>query len=142
MKNKNIFGFIFLLIGCILLTLTFLFPRMILYGFTYGIAGGMLGCGFLMVLDFRKSNKENDKKNAKIKVNQNDERKIMLREKSGRTTYIICLVGLVIYNTTLFLLDKMGINIEIKFVIFTLSVYVIFEYILGILVFKHFGNKY
>lgn len=69
------------------------------------------------------------------KINLYDERKIMLREKSGRITYVIMLVVLTILN-----LVFTFIGVE-KWIILTLWGVIAFKYICGVTVFYYLAKK-
>jgi len=75
---------------------------------------------------------------ARIKeeqINLKDERKIMLREKSGRITYIIMFVVLTALNIVFTF-----IGVE-KWIIFTLWGVIAFKYICGVAVFYYLAEK-
>ena len=99
------------------------------------IAGGGIGPGLYMIYKyFYWSKPENKPKyEEKLKKEQiilKDERKIMLREKSARITYIILFFLLAILIP---IFTIMNVN---KIVIITLSIIWAFIYICGIVVFR------
>lgn len=99
------------------------------------IAGGGIGPGLYMIYKyFYWSKPENKPKyEEKLKKEQiilKDERKIMLREKSARITYIILFFLLAILIP---IFTIMNVN---KIVIITLSIIWAFIYVCGIVVFR------
>jgi len=104
-----------------------------------------VGCGFIggAIVNFYKyiyrlAPKNKIQYEERLKNEQNnlkDERKIMLREKSGRITYIIMFVVLTILNMVFTL-----IGVE-KWIIITLWVVIAFKYICGVAVFYYLAKK-
>ncbi|MBU3179263.1 hypothetical protein KPL47_23510 [Clostridium estertheticum] len=104
-----------------------------------------MGCGFIgvAIVNFYKYIYRLNPKN-KIKYeeylkneqnNLNDERKIMLREKSGRITYIVMFIVLTILNIVFTF-----IGVE-KWITITLWVVIAFKYICGVAVFYYLAKK-
>ena len=104
-----------------------------------------MGCGFTggAIVEFYKYIYRLNPKNKiqyeeRLKNEQNnlkDERKIMLREKSGRITYIIMFVVLTILNIVF-----MFIGVE-EWIIITLWCVIAFKYICGVAVFYYLAKK-
>lgn len=113
-----------------------------LFGMILGFSGGIFGTTIVLFLLYCKKNEEVRKHEEKIAINRKDERKIMLRDKSGRYAYIISLVLLLVITTFFFILNKMEIRISIDVIISVYSALVIFEYVLGMLIFKYLAHKY
>ena len=108
--------------------------------FLWGMVGGCIVPGIMMISKYiywsRPENKE--KYETKLKneeINRNDERKVMLRDKSGRITYVISLCDLFII-TFVFALLKVD-----AFVIVTLWILLIFMYVCGVVVFNILNKK-
>jgi hypothetical protein len=104
-----------------------------------------IGCGFIggSTVTFYKYFHELNPKNKLLyeehlkneKINLNDERKIMLRDKSGRITYAIMFVVL----TILFIVFTfMGVE---RWIILTLGGVIAFQYICGVVVFYYLAKK-
>ncbi|MBU3182933.1 DUF6442 family protein [Clostridium psychrophilum] len=104
-----------------------------------------IGCGFLggAIVNFYKyiyilnpKNKLQYEEHLKTEQNNlKDERKIMLREKSGRITYIIMFVVLTILNIVFTFIGGD------KWIIITLWVVIAFKYICGVAVFYYLAKK-
>lgn len=101
----------------------------------WGVAGGGIVPGLFMIYKyFYWSKPENkpkyEEKLKKEQINLKDERKIMLREKSARITYIILFFLLAILIP---IFTIMNVN---RIVIITLSIIWAFIYVCGIVVFR------
>ena len=75
-------------------------------------------------------------------IELHDERKEKFRDKSGRYAYLL---GLVVISFSIVLFSVLG-NLEIitnsKLIILYLGGYLIFQYIAGVVIFRHFNNRY
>jgi len=75
-------------------------------------------------------------------IEMNDERKIILRDKSGRYAYIIGLIVSVISIVIFSIMGNLNIIENYKLIIVYLSGFVIFQYLIGILIFNQLSKKY
>ncbi|MFL0197370.1 hypothetical protein ACJDU8_17645 [Clostridium sp. WILCCON 0269] len=147
MKKNNLFvGMTYLLVGIVCLVIALNFESKIgslLFGFAgAGICGGAVilwKCYYWM----KSKNKDRYKE---IIENQNiemhDERKIILRDKSGRYAYII---GMTVISVSIVIFSIIGcFNImeSSKLIVLYLAGFLAFQYITGILIFNHLSNKY
>lgn len=66
----------------------------------------------------------------------------MLRDKSGRYAYIIGMVSLLIITTVFFILRNLGIVFSVDTMISVYSAFVIFEYVLGMVIFSYLEKRY
>jgi hypothetical protein len=87
----------------------------------------------------RKAEYENHVKAQRIDLK--DERKIMLRDKSGRVAYLIGMAVLVVSILVFRVLQALNIYDVGRMFIFFTSVFVIFEYFLGIIIFNIMSKK-
>ena len=125
-----------LLFICGIAFITILPNGSIIFGMGCGFIGGAIVNFYKYVYMLNPKNKiqyEEHLKNEKI--NLNDERKIMLREKSGRITYVIMFVVLIILNIVFTF-----IGIE-KWIILTLWGVIAFKYICGVAVFYYLAKR-
>ena len=75
-------------------------------------------------------------------IELHDERKEKLRDKSGRYAYLL---GLAVTSFFIVLFSILG-NLEVitnyKLIILYLGGYLVFQYIAGVVIFRHLNNKY
>ena len=76
------------------------------------------------------------------KIEQHDELKIKLRDKSGRYAYIFGLVAVSISIVAFSILGQLEIIDNSRMIIFYLGGYLIFQYIIGVVIFNHLLKKY
>ncbi|MBX4260387.1 hypothetical protein KTC96_22730 (plasmid) [Clostridium estertheticum] len=134
--KKNVLGWDLLLFICGI-ALVIISPNSpIIFGMGCGFIGAAIVTLYKYVYRLNPKNKiiyEEHLKNEKI--NLTDERKIMLREKSGRITYIIMFVVLTILNI---IFTFIGVD---KWIINTLWGVIAFKYICGVVVFYYLSKK-
>lgn len=112
-----------------------------------GFAGAGLVSGGLMIYKYfywksPKREKQYEEKIKQEKIELNDELKEKARDKSGSYAYII---GLVITGVSIFifgLLDNLKIIENAKVIVVYLSVFLIFQYIIGIVIYRFLFKKY
>jgi len=109
-------------------------------GLIIGFSSGLVLPGIIQIYKYVHWTKPQNAPiyEAKIKEEQNnlkDERKIMLREKSGRITYIIMFVVLTMLNIVF---TFIGVD---KWIIIALWVVIAFKYICGVAVFYYLAKK-
>ena len=140
--KKNIIGWNLLLFIC---GMIFVLMGLFIKTLAYGSSIFAMGCGFIgasigaIHKNFRWLKSENkpiyEKHLKNEKINLNDERKIMLRQKSGQITYAIMFVVLTILNIVFTF-----IGVE-KWIIFTLWGVIAFKYICGVVIFYYLSKK-
>lgn len=147
MKRSNLHtGLVFLCIGivCLLVALNF---RTKLESLLYGFAGvGICSGAVILWKYYYWSRPENKGKYSEKVENESielhDERKTMLRDKSGRYAYII---GLIVLSASIVIFSIMGSLNEIgnyTLLISYLVGFAIFQYVIGILIFNYLNKKY
>lgn len=125
-----------LLFICGISLITMLPNSSITFGMGCAFIGGAIGNFYKCIYMLNPKNKiQYEERLIKEQNNLKDERKIMLREKSGRITYIIMFVVLVILNIIFMLI---GVD---KRIIITLWAVIAFKYICGVAVFYYLANK-
>ncbi|MBC8059637.1 MAG: hypothetical protein H7Y18_03125 [Clostridiaceae bacterium] len=129
-------GIIFILMGLFIKTLP------------YRAMIGFMGCSFMgssiggfykkyrLLKSKDKINKTRYEEQLKdVEINLNDERKIMLRQKSGQITDTIMSCALIILNIIFIF-----IGVE-KWIIYTLCGVITFKYICGVVIFYYLSKK-
>jgi len=145
-KSHLLSGVLFLLAGitCIIVALVF---DTKLNNLLFGVSGALIVPGIMGTLKyFYWTAPKNKKKYAERLDNESielrDERKEKLRDKSGRYAYLL---GLVIISISIIIFSILGQLEVIKntnLIVIYLGGYFIFQYVVGILIFKHLDNKY
>ena len=141
MKKNTLYIGIAYLVGGILLILFGIFgPQVPFENFIWGMGGSCIGPGIILIYKYLywskpENSSEYEKRIQLEQINRNDERKIMLRDKSGRITYIITLVILLVINIVFSFM-----NVDI-FVLVTLWSLLIFMYVGGIIIFNILSKK-
>ena len=147
MKRGNLFtGLVFLCvgIGCWLIAVTFGTKlESLLYGFAFG---GIINGAVLLWKYYYWSRPQNrGKYQEKVEIENielQDERKSMLRDKSGRYAYI---VGLIVLSVSIVIFSVIGTLTIIEnyiLIISYLTGFSIFQYVIGVLIFNHLNKKH
>jgi hypothetical protein len=139
-KNTLYVGVTYLVVGILLILFGVLGPKVPFENFIWGMGGSCIGPGAVLIYKYLywskpENSSEYEKKLKLEEINRNDERKIMLRDKSGRITYIITLVILLIINIVFSLM-----NVD-RFVLVTLWSLLLFMYVGGIIIFNILSKK-
>lgn len=147
MKKGNLIeGLLFVSGGVILLCIALL-TGSALDSLLIGFAVGAICSGIVMICKYIYWNTEKNKERYQQKIaNENielhDELKSMLRDKSGRYSYTVGLItvsaSIVIFSIS----GKLEIVNNSRMIVLYLSGYLIFQIIIGILIFKHMLKKY
>ncbi|QQK07319.1 hypothetical protein [Miniphocaeibacter halophilus] len=143
-KNNLIVSLIYLILGILILISTLFYTikyESIIFGFAFIGAG--LGGGIRYIYWTRGKNiKKYEERRELREIELEDERKEHLRNISGRYTYIIGLIIIFlsfITSTIVLMLDLIeGIEILWTYLI----IYLIFQYIVGVIIFKRLDKKY
>ncbi|MED1606870.1 hypothetical protein P4U90_16215 [Cytobacillus kochii] len=149
MKKSNLFlGLIYLLLAVICLAMALLLESR-LEGLLFSFAGAGIASGTLIVLRYFYWSADNNKdKYAEKKdiehIELHDERKQKLREQSGRYAYILGLVIVLLMAVIISILGMLGIITNVNYTIITtfLLGYLVFQYIIGVLIYRHLNEKY
>ena len=145
-KNYFFTGIVYLLIG-ILYGIIAGFTDTKLESLLWGLTGGGLGGGSLLLWKYfywtRPNNKDNYAQHLEDEsIELNDERKEAFRNQSGRYAYILGLATICISIIIFSVLDALGIIQHTRILILYLGGYLIFQYVAGILIFRYLNNKY
>lgn len=147
MKRSNLhMGLVYLCIGivCLLIALNF---GTGLGSLLYGFAGAGICSGAVILWKHYYWSRPKNKGKYQEKVeNENielhDERKIILRDKSGRYAYIIGLIVISVSIVIFSILGSLNVIEQSKLIVLYLVGFFIFQYITGILIFNHLNKKY
>lgn len=71
-----------------------------------------------------------------------DERKTILRDKSGRYAYIIGLIVISVSIVIFSIIGSLNIIENSKLIITYLAGFLVFQFIIGILIYNHLNKKY
>jgi hypothetical protein len=145
-KNNFITGLLFLLVGMICLVTALLFETK-LNSLLSGFAGAGISSGIVMLWKYyywiRPENKDKYKeKIEKENVELHDERKEMLRDKSGRYAYILGLIVLSISIVVFSILGSLEIVGDTRLIVLYLGGLLVFQYIIGVIIYKKLSKKY
>lgn len=112
-----------------------------------GFCGVGVGGGIMLLWKYfywtRPQNKSRyEERSEKEKIELNDERKEGFRDKSGRYAYILGLVITVVSIVVFLVLGALEMVANTKIIVGYLSGYLVFQYIVGILIFNYLNKKY
>ncbi len=141
MKKRDVISLgILFLCGAVFVLLS-LFNKELVHGSTIFATGISFMAGAVIAVAKRfywqrpKNKPTYDKCLHDEKINLNDERKVMLRQKSGQISYIIMFYVLTIVNL---IFTFAGVE---KWIILTLWGVILFQYVCGLLVYKNLSAK-
>lgn len=147
MKKSNlVIGILYIFVGIICLTIA-LFTESKLDGLFFGIAGAGIVFGVAMVFRYLywslPKNKEQYQQSLENEnIEQHDELKEKIRDKSGRYAYVL---GLITISISMLVFSALGslkiINNSIVIILY-LGGYLLFQIIAGISIFNHLLKKY
>ncbi len=145
-KGHLIEGILFVLGGAALLCIELLTHSMLgslLVGFAAGgICSGIVMIGKYIYWSAPKNKERYRQKIEDEEIQLHDELKSMLRDKSGRYSYVIGMMTLCISIVAFSILGKFGIIHNPRIIVLYLSGYLIFQIVIGIAIFKHLLKKY
>lgn len=139
-------GIILVLIG-ICFVLAAVFTESAFDGLLWGFAGGALGPGIARIIQyFYWSSPENENRYREIQeqedINLHDELNEKLRDKSGRIAYQIGLLIICISEVVFSILGKAGVITDHKVVVLYLFGLLVFQIVIGNVVFRQLRKKY
>lgn len=146
MKKSNLYiGIIYLLIG-ILFGVIVSFTNTNFDSLLFGLAGGGVGGGSLLLLKYFYWTHPNNQARYKKRIENeaielHDERKEKFRNQSGRYAYILGLIIICISIIIFSVLNTSGIIQHTKILILYLGGYLVFQYIAGIVIFNYLNKK-
>ena len=145
MKRSNIiYGLTCIILSGISLYIAIIFDANKMSGVFYGLTGA-LGVGVIVSIAqyfyWKRHNEKYEEKLEIERIEQQDELKQKLRDKSGRYAYLI---GMSITALSIMAYSLLGIlNImDTEYIVIYLSIYLISQLFIGIIVFHHLLRKY
>lgn len=147
MKKSNLYiGLIYLFIAIVCLVIALSFESR-LEGLLFAFSGAGIGSGAVILWKYYYWTRPENKGRYQEKIeNENielhDERKTILRDKSGRYAYIIGLIVISVSIIIFSIIGKLNIVENSKLIIIYLAGFLAFQYIIGILIFNHLNKKY
>lgn len=147
MKKTYLFsGIIYSVVGLICFAVA-TFTNTRLESLLFGLGGAGFGSGVGLVVRYFYSNspKHRDEYQARVQQEQielRDERKTMLRDKSGRYAYIVGLAITALAIVVFGVLGALDVAVSYRVIVLFLGAFLIFQYIIGIVIFRLLGKKY
>lgn len=144
-KNRLYMGIVYLVFGGVFILLATL-TEFSFEAFIWGLAGASLGPGIGMIFQYiywskPERAKEYEKKVENQKIEMNDERRIMLRDKSGRITNQIMSYVLVVIIFVVSILSVFSAMVISKWVLIVLGILLLFQFICGVVVYNKLDKK-
>lgn len=147
MKKSILYaGIGYILFGIISIAIALIF-ELKFESFLWGLGGAGMGPGFMLVWKYMHWSKpENrDEYNERLrieKIEMADERKVMLRDKSGRITYLIMLGAYCALLMIFSFLVTIGWFMPFAwYFVIVLIILIIFQYVCGIIVFNYLNKR-
>ena len=147
MKKSNLLaGMLYMLCGAACLIIALMFDTK-LDSLLFGFSGAFIGPGIVVTSKyFYWTSPTNRNKYAERLENENielhDERKEKLRDKSGRYAYLLGLAVISLSVVIFSVLGSLEIITNFKLIILYLGGYLVFQYIAGVVIFRHLNNRY
>ncbi len=147
MKKNNLFvGILYFLVGVACLLIGWLFETK-LESLLFGFASGSICGGAVMLWKYyywtRPENRTKYlEKTENETIELNDERKTKLRDKSGRYAYIIGLLVISVSIVLFSILGSLDIIKNSRLIILYLGGLLVFQYMIGLVIYNHLSNKY
>ncbi|EHL14806.1 hypothetical protein HMPREF9630_00849 [Peptoanaerobacter stomatis] len=144
MKKSNlIYALIYIILAGIFLYVAIIFDNK-MSGIFYGMTGAFGGSGIVTIIRYFYWQKNKEKYQEKLEIEeieQQDELKQKLRDKSGKYTYWI---GMLIITLSIIVYSLLGVlNImDTEHIVIYLGAYLISQVFIGIIVFNHLLKKY
>ena len=145
MKKSNlIYGLTCIILSGISLYIAIIFDANKMSGVFYGLTGALGVGGIVSIAQYFYWKRHNEKYEEKLeieRIEQQDELKQKLRDKSGRYAYLI---GMSITALSIMAYSLVGVlNImDTEYIVTYLSIYLISQLFIGIIVFNHLLRKY
>ncbi|MBY2228913.1 hypothetical protein KWV98_00985 [Clostridioides difficile] len=144
-KNMLYLGIVYFICG-ILLVLLATFTEFSFEAFIWGLSGAALGPGICMILQYmywskpeRAVDYEEKIKNQRIEMN--DERRVMLRDKAGRITNQIMSYVLVILIFIVSILSVFSVMVISNWVLVVLGLLILFQFICSVVVYNKLDKR-
>ncbi len=145
-KNNLIAGGLYIFIGTVFLLLA-IYTDSKVGGIFFGLAGAGIVPGIVMICQYFYWNKPENKERYLDKINdekieQHDELKVKLRDKSGRYAYLLSLITISISILVFSILGVLDIVGDSVLIVIFLGGYLLFQIVISIVIFNHLLKKY
>lgn len=145
-KNNRNIGLIYMAIGIAGLAASVLLEDR-LGGILFGMSFGLMGSAAALLWKYYYWKRPENAERYREKLEQesidlHDERKEQLRCKAGRYAYVL---GILVCALSIFacgILQALGYSGQFRALIIYLSLYIIFQYIAGIVIYRRLCKKY
>lgn len=147
MKKSNLItGLIYLIVGISCFIIQNIFETG-LDSILIGLTGAGVGGGAVMLWKYYywtrpKNQKEYEDLVEDRTIDLQDERKEKIRDKSGRYAYILGLIILSISILVFSVLGSLDIINNSQLIVLYLGIFLIFQYIIGIVIYRYLSKKY
>ena len=145
-KNNLLVGLCYLLVGiiCLIIALSY---ELEFANLLFGFAGGCICGGSVMIWKYYYWTKPENKVKYQEKledeaIHLKDERKTMLRDKSGRYAYIIGLAVISVSIVIFSILGSLNLITNSKLMILYLGGLLVFQYVIGLVIYNYLSEKY
>ena len=145
MKRSNIiYGLTCIILSGISLYIAIIFDANKMSGVFYGLTGALGVGGIVSIAQYFYWKRHNEKYEEKLeieRIEQQDELKQKLRDKSGRYAYLF---GMFITALSIMAYSLLGVLdiMDTEYIVIYLSIYLISQLFIGIIVFNHLLRKY
>ncbi|MGG5402685.1 hypothetical protein ACQZSR_07250 [Clostridioides difficile] len=144
-KNMLYLGIVYFICG-ILLVLLATFTEFSFEAFIWGLSGAALGPGICMILQYMYWSKpervvDYEEKIKKQRIEMNDERRVMLRDKAGRITNQIMSYVLVILIFIVSILSVFSVMVISKWILVVLGLLILFQFICSVVVYNKLDKR-
>lgn len=145
MKRSNmIYGLIYVILSGISLYIAITFDANKMSGVFYGLTGAFVTGGIVNIAQYFYWKRHNEKYEEKLeieRIEQQDELKQKLRDKSRRYAYLFGMFITALSIMTYSLLGVLDI-MDTEYIVIYLSIYLISQLFIGKIVFNHLLRKY
>lgn len=145
MKRSNmIYVLIYVILSGISLYIAIIFDANKMSGVFYGLTGALGVGGIVSIAQYFYWKRHNEKYEEKLeieRIEQQDELKQKLRDKSGRYAYLF---GMFITALSIMAYSLLGVLdiMDTEYIVIYLSIYLISQLFIGKIVFNHLLRKY
>lgn len=145
-RSYLLWGIIYLMGGLCCLAAALL-SETPLDGLAWGGAGAGIACGLMTIIRYfywrsPKRAAAYEERLETERIEMADELKTQLRNRAGRAAYVAGIYVTCIAMLVFSVLDSFGVNINARTIILFLFGYLLFQYIIGIVIFHKLSKKY
>lgn len=148
MKKSNLWaGLLFLVLGLCVLVFSILWVDGTFGSLLGGLGGGLTGSGAVQVWKYWKWTRPENAERYREKLEQEqidlrDERKEMLRNKSGRYAYLLSMAVCALAAFLVALLGSLEIIAHYLPLLYVLTAFLVFQYVAGVVIYRRLSRRY